>query len=142
MRIRANGPVPGLDLDAIEQVLEAAPVSVGVVYGSYARGEQRADSDVDVAVAFDDSLSSLDRTRARLSLIRRLSDVLGMDDVDVVPLDGAPQSLVREILADGIVVVGSPSDVEAYADETDDGLDPGARRAAFDDVLAELERVV
>lgn len=142
MRTRANDLDSGLDLGAIEQALEVAPVSVGVIYGSYARGEQRADSDVDVAVAFAESLSSLERTRARLSIIRRLSDALGMDDVDVVPLDGAPQSLVREILADGIVVVGSPSDVRAYADETDDRLDPAARRAAFDDVLSELERVV
>jgi predicted nucleotidyltransferase len=61
-------------------------------------------SDVNLAVAFPDSLSSVERTRVRLLLIERLSVALGTDDVDVVPLDRAPEALLAEILRDGIIL--------------------------------------
>lgn len=142
MQTRAEATISGLDTGAVAQVLEEAPVSIGVLYGSYARGEQRTQSDIDVAVSFADSLSSLERTRTRLSLITRLSDALGTDRIDVVPLDEAPPSLVTEILADGVLIVGSETAIEEYVENTDTDIHPEARRTAFDDVLSDLEQVV
>lgn len=53
------------DLDVIRSVLEEAPVTLAVLYGSHARGEARPGSDVDVAVSFRESLSSVECTRTR-----------------------------------------------------------------------------
>lgn len=54
-----------LDLDGIRSVLEEAPVTLAVLYGSRTRGEARSGSDVDVAVSFREPLSSVERTRTR-----------------------------------------------------------------------------
>lgn len=134
--------VPGLDVEAIVRILEDAPVTLGVLYGSHARGEATARSDIDLAVEFDESLSSVERTRARLGLIERLSIELETDDVDVVPLSRAPEDLLETILADGILVFGSMDDVEMYRGESPVVSDRRDRLDAFDDVLDELERVV
>lgn len=143
MRDRADVTLSDLDVDAIERVLETAPVTLGILFGSYARGENTAQSDVDVAVTFTDSLSSLDRTRARLGLIERLSDELGTDHIDVVPLTEIPQSLRSEILEDGILLVGSAAvlertDGDSHSDEkhAEDAL------KAFDEALTNIEQVV
>jgi len=58
-------------------------------------------SDVNLAVAFPDTLSSVERTRARLTLIERLSVALGTDDVDVVPSIRRPRHCWRRYSAMG-----------------------------------------
>lgn len=136
-----DGSTPTPDVDAIESTLAEAPVSLAVLYGSHARGEATQTSDVDLAVAFDDSLSSLERTRARLELIERLSRELGID-VDVVPLDRAPPTLGREIREDGIVIVGSRADLDAYTESEPRQRTREQRLAEFDELLGDLERVV
>ena len=128
--------------DAIETALEEAPVTLGVLYGSHARREASERSDVDLAVAFEDGLSSAERTRARLEVIERLSAALGTDDVDVTPLATAPPELRREICADGVVLVGPAADFEAYCDDTSRSDSHTDRLAEFEDLLTEIERVV
>lgn len=139
MRTREDASIPELDVETIVEVVEDAPVTAAVLYGSYARGEETPTSDVDVAVEFDESLSSGERTRARLALIERLSTALGTDDVDVVPLLQASDELRREIFEDGVCIYGSPEE-HAVEDETATSHDE--RLADFDELLAELERVV
>lgn len=134
--------VSGLDIAAVVRVLEQAPVTLGILYGSHARGEATPRSDIDLAVEFDRSLASVERTRARLSLIERLSAELDTDDVDVVPLSRAPDELLETILTDGVLVIGSLADVEAYRRQPSVPPDRQDRLAAFDAVLDELERVV
>lgn len=130
-----------LDVDAIEAVLAEVPVSLGVLYGSHARDEATPSSDVDLAVAFVDSLSSVERTRVRLDLIERLTRRLGVD-VDVVPLDRAPPTLRREIREDGIVIVGSRADLDAYRESESETRTREQRLTEFDELLGDLERVV
>jgi predicted nucleotidyltransferase len=137
MRTHEDASISGLDVEAIVEIVTDAPVSVAVLYGSYARGEQRPESDIDVAVEFDESLSSTERTRARLALIERLGTALGTDDVDVTPLSKASAELKREILEDGICLYGS---VDEDVPEETTGHDE--RLEDFDELLAELERVV
>lgn len=128
-----------VDTDAIIEVLDDAPVTVAVLYGSHARGDATADSDVDLAVLFDDSLGSTETTRARLTLIERLTAALGTDAVDVVPLSRTHATLRREIYDDGIVLYGSPEAIppvdEAVRTATESMAD-------FDELLADIERVV
>lgn len=142
MREWAENTVEGVDLEPVVDVLETAPVAVAVLYGSYARGEATARSDVDVAVAFEDDLSSRERTKARLSLIERIGERLGIDAVDVVPLADARLALQAELRADGLVIVGSKTDAESYVADAGVPSNREARREAFDEVLADLERVV
>jgi Nucleotidyltransferase domain. len=127
-----------VDTDAIMQVLDNAPVTAAVLYGSHARGDATADSDVDLAVVFDDSLGSVETTRARLRLIERLTARLGTDDIDVVPLARTHATLRREIYDDGIVLYGSPDALPAM----DDPSPAADQMAAFDELLTEIERVV
>ena len=134
--------VPSVDLEAVRDVLEAAPVRVAVLYGSHARGEATARSDVDVAVGFDDSIDRSNRLQARLDLICRLADFLGTDDVDVVPLSGVHDTLRSEIWDHGVLLVGSRDDLSAYGEPEPPTDSHEERMAAFDEVLADLERSV
>jgi len=134
----AGSDAGGTTFDGIRDVLADAPVELAVLYGSRARGDAGPGSDVDLAVAFPDSLSSVERTRARLSLIERLGVTLGTDDVDVIPLDRAPDALLVEIIRDGIVVHGEERALERY--RTGEGKNEDRER--LDDVLADIEALV
>lgn len=142
MRNASDVSIPSIDVSAMRDVLDDAPVSVAVLYGSHARGEATARSDVDVAIGFSDSLSSVERTQARLDLIERLGAALDVDAVDAIPLSGASDSLQREIRADGVLLHGSEGDLASYGDPGPASDSHDDRMAEFDEVLAELERVV
>lgn len=135
MRESSDGGDPTVDVEAIERALEGMPVTLAVLYGSRARGEATAGRDVDLAVAFEDSLSSVERTRARLAVVERVSAALNTDDVDVVPLSRAGPDLVREIGEDGTVIVGSRTALGAF-------LEPSAPTRTYEERLAELDAVL
>lgn len=142
MRKREEATVPNLDIEAIVQILDEAPVTLAILYGSHARGDTTPNSDIDFAVEFEQSLSSTELTRARLGLIERLSIELETDEIDVVPLSRAHAELVEEILADGVLIYGASADLDRYDGQSVEGTSRRDRIAEFDDLLAELERVV
>lgn len=79
----------------LRELLAGAGVRLGLLFGSWARGEQRVGSDVDVAV-----LGSADR----LELAAELGRALGRE-VQVLSLDaelGVP--LLEELVRDAVVV--------------------------------------
>lgn len=131
-----------VDTETIESVLVDTPVSVAVLYGSHARGEATEHSDIDLAVVFNETLSSVEKTRARLALIERLSMSLGTDAVDVTPLTQAPTSLQREIYQDGILLYGSERSLPAIGEKSYTPQTHRDRMAEFDDVLTDIERIV
>lgn len=128
-----------LDVDAIVEILERAPVTRGILFGSYASGDEHAGSDVDVAVEFDPGLSSIERTRTRLSLIERLSIALERDEIDVIPLASASDPLRREIASKGIVLIGD-HELDSVDEESAEGGQ--VTRERFDELIDDLERVV
>jgi predicted nucleotidyltransferase len=133
--------ISGVDVDAIRRVLDTAPVSVGVLYGSVARGDDHERSDIDLGVVFEGTHSPSERTRQRLSLIDALSAALGTDDIDVVPITHSPNELRRSIRRDGVVVYGSldrARDLLATPEPEDDQ----APLDSFDDILEDIRRVV
>lgn len=142
MQRASDASVPQLDLGSIQRVLEEAPVTVAVLYGSHARSEATSRSDVDIAVGLSESMSSPERTQARLDLIEQIGAELDVDAVDVVPLSGASESLLREIRADGILLRGTEDDVTAYGDPEPADDTHEDRMDDFDELLADLERVV
>jgi len=140
MRERHDLSAFELDVDAIVEVLEDAPVTLAILFGSHARSASHGSSDVDLAVEFSTSLSSVERTRARLDLISELSSTLELDGVDVVPLTAASKELRREIQADGIVLYGE----EPERFDFDESSDPTHEEtlARFDEIVDTLEQVV
>ncbi|MBK1630111.1 DNA polymerase subunit beta [Thiohalocapsa halophila] len=74
------------------------------LFGSVARGEDRPDSDVDLAVLFRDDPP---RTLAglHLDLADRLTGALGGRRVDLVVLNRAPVDLVHRVLRDGVLLL-------------------------------------
>lgn len=128
-----------VDRDRLVSVLGDAPITVAVLYGSHARGEATGDSDIDLAVAFDDDLDSAARTRARLRLIERLSAELRTDEVDVVPISQTGAALRRSIHEEGIIIYGA-ADAVPTAEEPETTHDE--QLAAFDDIFADIERVI
>ena len=73
------------------------------LFGSVARGEGRADSDVDVAVLYG---KPVDRGLAglKLALAGDLEERLGRR-VDLVVLDNQPADLIHRVLRDGLLVL-------------------------------------
>lgn len=74
---------------------ERSDVQLALLFGSYARGRQRPDSDVDVAV--------LAPGADRLELAAALSLAL-KHEVHVVPIEQASYPLLRELLRDAVVI--------------------------------------
>jgi len=138
----SQASITSVDTDRIVSVLDDAPVTVAVLFGSHARREPTAHSDINLAVAFDESLSSLEQTRARLSLIEQLSSALGTDAIDVVPLSEVPISIRHEIQTDGIVLYGSKDQLPPVDGETHTHQTHEDRMDRFDELLTDIERVV
>lgn len=83
----------------------AARHLVGVwLFGSFARGEARPDSDVDLAILCDPPLE-LDR----ILMMERLAERLGRE-VDVVDLASAPPALAWEVITTGKVIAAPARD--------------------------------
>ncbi len=90
---------------AIAQVFASRHEDAAAVYlfGSVARGEDRADSDVDIAVLYgkpvEPGLPGL-----KLGLAGDLEERLGRR-VDLVVLDRQPPDLIHRVLRDGIIIL-------------------------------------
>jgi predicted nucleotidyltransferase len=111
-----------------DALARAADLRLAMMFGSVARGEARANSDIDVAVLADHTLSADERIR----LIESIAQTTGRA-VDLVDLTTAGPPLLGEILRDGIRLLGSPADLAALA-----------TRAALDaaDFLPLVQRVL
>lgn len=90
-------------IDALERRLAAIDdIAFAYLFGSRARGEERPDSDWDIAVYLRDGLSSEERFALRLRLYAELDD---LGRVDVVILNDAPPLLAhRAIMGRRLVV--------------------------------------
>jgi predicted nucleotidyltransferase len=118
------------------------PVRVGVLFGSQVRGSQTAESDVDIAVEFEDTLSTDERHRARIDLIVDVQETLGIDDVDVVDLDGVRPAVGASALRTGVVLVGDEKRVERLREDFGSQTTSRShdeRMREFDDIIERLE---
>ena len=91
-------------LQRVREAVAGLPVSILVVFGSRARGRERPDSDLDVAV-----LPSVHGASSPLGLRALLASALSHlapeGRVDVVLLDEAPELLRQRIMESGRVVI-------------------------------------
>jgi uncharacterized protein len=92
-------------IERVGAVVADHPVAFSYLFGSVARGEQRADSDIDVAVRFEGITDPHERMERSLCLGAALERALGRA-VDLVDLDAAPLRLAGRILTERVVVTG------------------------------------
>jgi predicted nucleotidyltransferase len=104
----------GLDIEGIREMLAEYPLRCGLLYGSHARGTPTTDSDVDVAVAFEEGLSSTEQMTHRSRLTADLMSTLGTNDVDVADLDAIRPAIGASALRTGRLLLGDPATVERY----------------------------
>ena len=121
--------LPDATVVLLKQALASVPgLELAYVFGSIARGTERPQSDIDIAVQAPKALSAAEL----LALHRAVSAATGRS-VDVVDLRRAGHPLLGEILRDGARLVGS---ADAHADL--------ATRAAldFDDFFPYVQRTL
>lgn len=68
-----------IDVEKIKRYLSGQPVVKAWLFGSFARGEEREDSDVDILVSFDE--------KARVSLLRHAGMLCDLEDILERPVD-------------------------------------------------------
>lgn len=97
-----------MDLNALRPQLEGVfaqrPVRLAYLFGSQVKGRAHADSDVDVAVLLNESLTADERFAERLTLIGALSRLFRTDNVDVAILNEASPLLCYNVLRDGVLL--------------------------------------
>lgn len=93
---RGHGLAPE---ESLRQLLEATPgIRLAVLFGSTARGDHGANSDLDVGVSFESGAGAWQRLEVALSRVSH-------QRVDLVRLDEAPPLLRFEIARDGRVLL-------------------------------------
>ena len=81
------------------QLEQEYPISELGIFGSYARGEQRSDSDLDVLVAFDEPVTLFDLVRVE----NELTNELGVE-VDLVTKDSLKPRIESRVTEDLVYV--------------------------------------
>ena len=100
----------------LEDRLAAFPeIAFAYLFGSRARGDERPDSDWDVAVYLREDLSSHNRFRLRLRLAAELED---LGRVDVVVLNDAPPLLAHRAIMGERLLVRDPSALVRFSVRT------------------------
>jgi predicted nucleotidyltransferase len=91
-------------IDALQRELEAdARIAYALVFGSTARGDSHAGSDVDIALGLETGRRLASREVGEI--ISRLEVATGGRPVDLVLLDEAPPPLAYRIFREGRVIV-------------------------------------
>lgn len=91
-------------LKQLAQIFKKQKVVFAYLFGSQAKGEIGPLSDIDMAVYFDEKLSSDERFDLRLKIIGDLMDLFKANKIDVVPLNDAPYLLENRILKEGKLI--------------------------------------
>jgi predicted nucleotidyltransferase len=107
-------------LDPINALTDTVRAVVGedvktvILFGSIARGEATINSDIDLAViapaGWDGRIDLEDAVRTRLG---NLCDVVVLTPEDLTGPPGTGEPVLREILADGVALIGSMPRVKA-----------------------------
>ena len=98
-------------IDALKQLLsEGPPLKLALLFGSAARGSERPDSDLDIAILpVDRELALADE----LSLQSRLA-LFAKREVDLVRLDHCTPAIRFRVAKEGIALVSAPRTLSAF----------------------------
>jgi hypothetical protein len=91
--------------ERLGRVLALLPeVTLGILFGSRARGRARADSDFDIGILLDAETAAAERGATIRALAGRLGREVSSAHLDIVILNDAPALLRHRVLRDGIVL--------------------------------------
>lgn len=94
----------------INELLQKYHIKLLYVFGSYAKGNNNQNSDIDIAVLLDDSYSAVDK----LNLIGDLTLIFKRDDIDLVILNTANPVLRHQIIKYGKIVYEENQDTRVF----------------------------
>ncbi len=83
----------------IESLLQYRPEKIGI-FGSYARGENRKDSDLDILISFKDKISLL----KLVQIEQQLSDELGIK-VDLITENGLKNPRLKNFIYKDLITI-------------------------------------
>lgn len=109
-----------VDVDRLRSVLAEHPVEFAVLFGSHARGEADAHSDVEIGVILEPMDDVRTYRRAIERLLADISSACGSNDVDLVDLTDVDSRVARHALADAVVLLGTQDRLEAIRKTHDD----------------------
>lgn len=101
-----------VDLDSMAAFLDETDAVYAVCFGSVARQETHADSDVDVAIRFPDEMDERERFRQRNRIDAELQ-AYADTTVDVSDVETLPPAVAFRALREGVLVTGDESRLEA-----------------------------
>ncbi len=93
---------PAIDVQLKEVLTHFPKIAIAVLFGSVASGRQRADSDLDLAVASKQALTA----HEKINLINALAESTGRP-VDLIDLKTVSEPLLGQILRHGRRIMGS-----------------------------------
>ena len=130
-----------LPLDALTKRLEDEPLRLAILFGSHARGNTHASSDVDIAVELDGLRPGDDSYNdAFFGVSKAVSELLDTDDVDVVDIHSMAPSFAVSILREGTLLVGDPDRVETLLTQlTAKKTETRPPRERIDDALKRID---
>lgn len=105
--VRQRGDLPNdIDSDALRDAVASFPLSLVVVFGSYAADGPHPLSDLDVAVEFEETVSQERTVDVHNELTVAIQDATAIEAVDLVDLDTVGPALGYAALANGMLVAG------------------------------------
>ena len=101
-----GGRLTDAQTEAIRHVLECDPdVAAAWVFGSFARGEATATSDLDIAIVWADSPSDGPADRHVSELASRLEGIVPGHAIDIVALEDQGPIFQHRALTEGLLVL-------------------------------------
>jgi len=135
---QSGGELPGELHEQLVARLQEAPVRLALLFGSCVTGDATSDSDVDIAVAYDSSVTST--TDTHLTLVADLTRILGRDDIDVVRLTAVDPRIAVEALDTGELLVGSSEERDTLRNRFD--TERRERQDVVQTQISEAERAI
>lgn len=99
-----------LPLETVRSVLQAHPVRLAILFGSFATDTTHPRSDIDIAVEFDTlTPTDPDYNETLFGLSVSLSETLEADDVDLVDIHTLSPQVAQAVFEHGVLLVGDQS---------------------------------
>lgn len=94
----------------LNDLLEKYDIKLIYIFGSYAKGKNDKNSDLDIAVLLEKGYNPLDK----LSLIGDFTDIFKRDDIDLVILNDANPVLEHQVIKYGKLAYLKDEDVKVF----------------------------